>query len=351
MTGVARGALVLTAAVLGLTACGSASGSRGAATSTDPPRLHLAPEPAVAPTATTAPAGTVVALGAQEPEGIVADPVSGVLAVATRRPGQLLIIDGRTLAVTTRVSTVGAARHLQLAAGGGAVLVPGEDTATVSTVALPGGTVTAKAATKRQPHDATPVDGLVVDTDELAGSVTATRGDATLQTVPGLVQPGGLVASGGRVAVVDVRSRLLDVYAVDPASPTPLTLVGTVVAGQGPTHVVDLGGGVVAVADTSGGTITVVDVGSGDRGPRVLQTLPLPGRPYGMAVDHARHRLWVATGSDNTLHELSVSGTTLAAGASRPTVQQPNSLAVEEATGRVVVAGATPAGTLEAIDP
>jgi len=330
-----------------------------------PSPLTAAPEPAVAPPLTTTPAGTVLALpDAPEPEGVVVDS-AGLAAVATRHPGRLVLVDvaaavpaavpgAVTGAVTGPVPRVvrtvivpGAARHLQLAGPDGPVLVPGEDTDTLAEVALPSGAVLRTTTVGRQPHDAAPAAGAVVLSDELGNATSVLRDGRVVAVLPGPLQPGGVGASGERAAVVDVRGRLTFVY--DTTHPA---LVAELPAGAGPTHTLDLGGGVQVVADTDGGALILTRITGV---PAVLGTVPLPGKPYGMAVDAARHRLWITTTADNRLVQLTIGGTpeapTLAVARSFPTVRQANSVAVWPVTGRVVVAGATPAGTLQVLDP
>ncbi|MDQ3642817.1 MAG: YncE family protein, partial [Actinomycetota bacterium] len=106
------------------------------------------------------------------PEGVVADSVSGVVAVALRNPSRLALIDTRTAQVTRVVPVPGAARHLQLVAPGGPVIVPGEDTDVVARVDLRTGEVQAQTKVGRQPHDAAAVDGRLYVADELGGTTT-----------------------------------------------------------------------------------------------------------------------------------------------------------------------------------
>src|SRR5918997_6082580 len=87
--------------------------------------LPLAAEPAASPPLERRPAGRVVAVG-NRPEGIVADPVTGLVAVGLREPDRLALVDGETARVMRRVGLPGAPRHLGLAAPGGPVLVPAE---------------------------------------------------------------------------------------------------------------------------------------------------------------------------------------------------------------------------------
>ncbi|MGH3744539.1 MAG: YncE family protein, partial [Mycobacteriales bacterium] len=308
--------------------------------------LRVAPEPGRAPAPTTRPAGRVLHLDASGAEGVVVDGSSRYAVVATRAPDRLRIVDLSTFTTSSVLVSPGGARHLQLA-GPEQVIVPGEDTDTVSVLSIPDGKMISQVHTPRQPHDATELPGgVLVTVDELANSVTASSGDTIIGTIGGITQPGGVTAANGYAAVVEVRGRILDVFSV-----RPLELVGRVAVGAGPTHVVGLGDGTVAVADTDGDKVFVVHVGTK---PKVLTSFDLPGRPYGVAVDVARRRLWVATSGDNLLHEYATgpAGSTPAPIRTFPTVQQPNSLAVVPSTGQVIVAGSTKVdATLEEITP
>jgi hypothetical protein len=137
------------------------------------------------------------------------------------------------------------------------------------------------------------------------------------------------VDRGRKVAVVRPRERVLDVLEDG-------RRIGRANAGVGPTHVVSDGGGYVFVTDTAGGALLVYHLR-----PRLelIRRYPLPGSPYGIAVDNRRHRMFVTQTARNQLTELVVGG--------RPslvrryaTPRQPNAVAVDEATGRVAVSGA-----------
>lgn len=329
-----------------------------AAPAPPPPRpvpLVAAPEPAAAPAGSAPPAGTVLPLGVPVPEGIVVTQ-DGLAVAATRDPARLVLVDvsgapGTQPRVVRTVPVPGAARHLQLAAPAGPLLVPGEDTDTVAVVDLPSGAVRSVAAVGRQPHDAAPVGTgppyTAVVSEELGRATAVVRDGALVARLPGPLQPGGVAVSGGRADVVDVRGRLSYVYDVDPPRQ-----VATVPAGAGPTHAVSIGDGVVIVADTAGGTLIVTRLTGA---PAVLATVTVGAAPYALAYDGQRRRLWVGLTGSDTLREVAVTGPSdapvLQPGRSLPTLHQPNSVAVWARTGRVVVAGATPQGTLQVIDP
>jgi hypothetical protein len=339
-----RRALPLIAAgALGATAL---AGCGGSAAFTPPTLLQEAPEPGVAPTPTTAPAGRVLHLQASGAEGVVVDGASRYAVVATRAPGRLQVVALSTFTTTKVLTPPGAARHLRLA-GPEEVIVPGENTNTVSVLTIPDGRLISEVHTPRQPHNAiTLPDGVLIDINEIANSVSASRGNTLIGTIGGITQPGGVATANGYAAVVEVRGRILDVFSGD-----PFKLVGRVAVGAGPTHDRGLGDGTVAVMDTNGNKVFIVRVSTK---PKVVASFDLPGKPYGVAVDVARRRLWVATSSDNLLHEYAIgkAGSTPTLIKSFPTVQQPNSLAVVPSTGQVIVAGSTKVdATLEEITP
>ena len=122
---------VIVVLVLVLSGCGAEPAG-------DPPGPRLAPaaEPAEAPEPARAPVGQVVALGPVA-EGVVADPVTGLVAAGLRDPFRLVLVDGASGQVRREVPLPGHLRHLQLAAPGGPVLVPAESADAVLRVGLP----------------------------------------------------------------------------------------------------------------------------------------------------------------------------------------------------------------------
>jgi len=81
----------------------------------------------------------------------------------------------------------------------------------------------------------------------------------------------------------------------------------------------------------------------------LIRRYPLPGAPYGMAIDNRRHRLFVTLTARNELAELTAEGRPHIV-RRYPTPQQPNTVAVDTATGRVFVAGKVD-GVLQLLDP
>ncbi len=307
-----------------------------------PSPLVAAPEPAKAPVPSASPAGQPVALGGGRPEGMVADPVTGLVVVALRDPDRLALLDPATAQVRT-VPVPGSARHLALAPGGGAVLVPGEDSDLLATVALPAGTVTTTVRVGRQPHDVAVLDGgdLYV-ADEFGGSVSLVRGGAVARAFTGLLQPGGAEGDGDVAAVVDVRARLLHLYRGGEQ-------VAALPAGAGPTHALAAGPGVLYVADTSGDALLRYDV-SGPGAPRAAGSTAVAGRPYGLAYDAQRGLVYVTATARNLLLQYRLTAGGLQQLRAFPTVRNAYDVAVVPATGRVVVAGES-GSELQVLDP
>lgn len=297
--------------------------------------LPPAAEPAASPPLTRAPAGKVVRIGGN-PEGIAADPRTGLVAIGVRNPDALLLVDGASRRIVRRVRLPESPRHLQLARAGGPVLVPAERANELVRVPLPRGPIS-RARVGTFPHDASAEGGRVFVADERADSLSVLEGRRTVATLDAPVQPGGLASADGRVAVVAVRERALEVF--DARS---LRSLGKAPAGVGPTHVVTLGGRFYVV-DTAGGALLEFGL---EPGLTLRSRFALRGSPYGVAVDPVRRRIWVTLTALNRVVELSDDGRALRR---FPTVRQPNAVAVDSRSGRVFLASRTD-GELQVID-
>jgi DNA-binding beta-propeller fold protein YncE len=332
--------LVLATVVVGaLVACNDAPPAQPPAA--EPAEAPQAAEPAPAPPGAQ-PAGRVIDVGAQ-PEGVIADAATGLVAIAVREPNALVLVDARAGTITDRVELPGSLRHLQLAGPGGPVLVPVEGADTLLAVELPSGEIGSRAPTGRGPHDATAAaDGTVFVTNEFGGSLTVVRDGAVVDTLTDQTQPGGVAAVDGFIGVVDVKQNDLTVY-----DAVTLRQAGRVAAGAGPTHVVAGPQGRLIVSDTRGGALLVFEVS-----PSVRQVarLDLPGSPYGLAYDPQRKRVWVTLTGRNEVVEIDATTTPPTALNRLPTVRQPNTVAVDAATGRLFVTG-TADGVLQLVDP
>ena len=322
-------------ALAGLTGCGSEDDVRAF-----PP----AAEPARSPVPAVPPEGSVSRVG-NKPEGLVADPVTRRVAVALTDPDELAILDGRRPeTVLRRVPLPGAPRHLRLARDGGPVLVPAESGDRLVEVPLGGDRPPRSTPVGDGPHDAArdAATGHDLVADEFGSTLTILDAGRRVAQVPAPVQPGGVAAiEDGPAALVAVRERVLALF--DPLTGRRLAVAP---AGVGPTHVEAADDGRVYVADTDGDAILFFRTRPRLR---LVRRIGLEGSPYGMALDRRRHRLWVTLTARNEVVELTEEG--LPRELRRfPTVRQPNSVAVDEVSGRVFVASRTD-GTLQAFDP
>ena len=319
----------LAAAALALAGCGSAA--------ENPPPA----EPAASPAVASAPDGVVEVLG-REAEGVVVDGRTGLAVVAARDPATLELIDVRTGGVVKELGLPAPARHLSLVAPGGPVLVPLEYEDQLLRVNLPDGGITS-VRTGDFPHDAVEAeDGQTFVGDEGGDTVTVLEGDRVIGKLAAPEQPGGLAASGDTLAVVAVAAREVAFY--DTSS---LERIALLPAGAGPSHVVAGDDGRFYVADTGGDAILVYEGGDD---PRLVDRANLPGSPYGIAIDPKRERLWVTQTARNRVAELEITDLAPRFIAGRPTVRQPNSVAVDPRTGRVVVVGRND-GEVQIFDP
>ncbi len=268
-----------------------------------------------------------------EPEGLVADAVTGLVAVALRDPDRLVLLDAGSGRVTARIDLPESARHLQLAAPGGPVLVPLERAGLLARISLPDGELET-VGVGEFPHDATGVGGdKVVVGNEFGDTLSFLDGARTLATVPAPEQPGGLAAAGDVVAVVAVTERVLEVF-----DTRTFRSLGSTDAGAGPTHIVATGPNEAYVADTQGDAILRFQL---TPEPRLVETIELEGTPYGIALDASRQRLWVTQTALNSAVSLDLSVHPPRVESSYPTVRQPNTITVDQRSGRVFIASRT----------
>lgn len=303
--------------------------------------LPPAAEPARSPPLTEPPAGRVVPAMVR-PEGIAADPVTGLVAVGMRNPDEIVLFDGKTGREVRRVPVPESPRHLAMAGPGGPLLVPSERADRLAVLDLTSGDVR-DFAVGPYPHDAAAAAGRLFAADEHDRTVSVIEDGRRVARVEVAVQPGGIAVmdEGRAVVVVSVRERAID--AIDARTLEPL---GRAPVGVGPTHVVTDGRNLAYVADTKGGALLVVRL---KPELQVTRRVYLPGSPYGIAIDRERGRIYVTLTATNELVELSA-GSRPGEIARYPTVRQPDTVAVDERTGRVFVTGLTD-GELQLIDP
>jgi DNA-binding beta-propeller fold protein YncE len=311
---------------------------------TPPKKLLSAPEPAVSPPLEEKPAGEVIGLRSG-PEGVVADPDTGLVAVGLRNPDELALVDGNSAKVIRTVKLSGSPRHLGLADPGGPVLVPAEPSDSLVQVGLPEGQVIDETPVGNFPHNvAAAPDGRIFVVSEAASTASLIENGEVIKTIKTPPNPGGVaVTKSGLVGIVGVKGLALEVYEAD-----TLDSVDIIDAGKGPTHVDAGPGDRFYVADTRGDALLVYETH-----PELEQAarVPLPaGSPYGIAVDPRRDHLWVTLTAENRLVLFDLESGVPRKTADYATVRQPNSVAVNPANGRVFVAGRTEE-VLQVIDP
>jgi DNA-binding beta-propeller fold protein YncE len=311
-----------------------------AACNSSPSRpLPPAAEPAESPPVDRQPAGRVVPVG-PGPEGIVADPATGLVAVGLRSPDEIALLD-RDGRVVRRIGLASPPRHLALAGPGGPLLVPAEGSDELVLISLPEGRVEATVKVGSTPHDAAALDGRIFVGNEFGDSVSVIEQAQVVETVEAPLQPGGVAAVDGEVAVVGVRDRRMQTMDAERLRP-----LANVDAGTGPTHVVAGPEGRLYVADTDGNALLVFSTS-----PELVQIARIeePGEPYGLAMDLRHQRLWVTLTATNTLVEYDVSGVEPRRLRTFPTPRQPNTVAVEASRGLVFVTG-TATGEVQIVD-
>jgi DNA-binding beta-propeller fold protein YncE len=296
---------------------------------TPPSALPTAPEPAVSPPVVGTPAGRILEVGYQ-PEGIVVDATTRTIVVAVRGPSPGLdLLDATSGHLRAAVRLDGAARHLDLAAPGGPVLVPNETDDRLDFVSLPAGNVKSSVSVGRQPHDAASLSTVAVVTDELANTVDFLRGARVSKVVAAPLQPGGVAAEDSAFVVVGVRARVLAAYRPDGS------LLTQAACGVGPTHVASGPDGYFYVTDTLGDALLVFDLHGSHL--REVGRIPVGSRPYGIASDPFTGSVYVTLTGSNQVVALRFSGAEVIARRIWQTGRQPNSLAFDRLANALVV--------------
>jgi DNA-binding beta-propeller fold protein YncE len=279
---------------------------------------------AVSPPATTTPAGTVTALSG-DVTAMAFEPRTRTLAVATGGTVRLYTVGdtltpGRTVPLTAASLTV--ADGAFLAAGGNRV-----------TRLTPDGRTSPAGEFRGEPVSATTFDGrtLVALRDERA--VAVVRNDRVQRMISGDLMSADQVLSTGKRAVVLDRLRNA-VFELDvPGADVEQGLR----AGQGATNAVTDRFGRVLVTDTRGGALLAFSVD-----PLLMrQNYPVPGAPYAIAYDRERDIAWVTLTRTNEVVGYDVAGEQPKEKYRFPTVSQPNTVAVDPSSGRVIVASGT----------
>jgi hypothetical protein len=320
------------------TACSSGEPSDELMVSDDPTAATAARSPA----ATAEPAGTVHALTGT-PTAMTVDPDTGLLAVAVDKtattPAAVLLYplaDSGTLGEPTTVRLPGPAAGLTLARPGGPLLAATGSSGDLVRITLPGGS-SRPASVGGDPVSATGFGDrtLVAVRDRRAVAVLGGSGRVDRMISGGLYSADQVLATGKDAVVFDrLRNALftLDVSAG--------TVGAGLRAGAGATNAVTDRFGRVLVADTRGDALLAFSLD-----PLVMrQSYPVKGAPYGLAYDARRDLAWVTLTRTNEVVGFDVAGGQPVEKYRFPTVEQPNTVAVDPISGRVIVASATGKG-------
>ncbi|MEV0355129.1 hypothetical protein AB0H71_03610 [Nocardia sp. NPDC050697] len=310
----------------GLVALALLTGCSGEGSGPDVPTREPA-TPAAAPAPTVPPAGRTALPGASY-RLLAADPGSGLLAAATGTRLDVLDPGAEPIALARTVTLPGAA----------AALVPGRPGEVLA--AVPGAVVrvalgTGTATEVRVDGDVRsvapgPDDTLVVGTGDGAVRTIGPDG-AARATAGGLVSADALAVVGGQVTVLDRRQSMtaeLD---------TGGDRLGLGLrAGDGATTLIADPLGRVLVTDTDHGELLVYTTA-----PLVLrQRFPVGSSPYALAYDAMSDTVWVSCTQSNEVVGFDL-GTGIPVEVDRrPTVRQPDALAVDARTGDLFVASA-----------
>jgi hypothetical protein len=272
---------------------------------------------------------------------VAVDQQTHTLAIAVAQPPELQLYNLADLtAAPTTIPLPGAVNDLADANPGGPLLAPVTSANQVIEVALPTGTTTV-VPVPDGPAGATMIGNHLLVTQPTHKSLALLNGTKPVKTITGDVSPQQVVTVGKKAVLLDrFRSAVFD---VDPQTGT----VGAGLrAGDGATNEVADKYGDVLVTDTRTGELLLF---SAD--PVLMrQRFPVAGSPYGIAYDPKRDLAWVTCTQLNEVVGYDVTGGEPVEKYRISTVRQPNSVAVDPESGRVIVASAD-GGGIQVIQP
>lgn len=294
----------------------------------------VAATPATSPPPAATPAGTHVALPG-DATAMLVDARTQTLAVAIGRPAELLLFDtGDITAAPRQVPLPGTVSRLSLANPGGPILAPVATANQVVRITLPQATTTVVTIPGGPTSAATLNDQLLVAVPD-RHAIDVVANDKITRTITGDVNPDQVLTANGKVLMLDrIRSAVFDVDTTGGSVGAGLR------AGDGATNAAVDGYGRVLVTDTRTGELLAF---SPD--PVLMrQRSPVPGVPFGIAVDTRRALAWVTATQLNEVIAYQLAGGQPVEKYRLPTVRQPNSVAVDPDSGRVYVASADGGG-------
>lgn len=278
---------------------------------------------AVSPPVTTAPAGTVI-----QSTDILAtafEPTTSTLAVATKDAIQLYRL-GDTLTPTRTVSL--AAESLSV--DGATFLVAGANKVVRLTT---DGRTSPATEFRGKPVSATAFGGDTLVALRNERSVAVVRDERIQRVITGdMMSADQVLSTGKKAAVLDrLRNAVFELDVPDGSVAQGLR------AGQGATNAVTDRYGRILVTDTRGGALLAFSLD-----PLLLrQNYPVAGAPYAIAYDRERDIAWVTLTKTNEVVGYDVAGEQPKEKYRFPTVSQPNTVAVDPSSGRVMVASGT----------
>jgi DNA-binding beta-propeller fold protein YncE len=333
-------AAVAFAALLGGAVAGCSTGSQAADDLQVAANL-VAATAAISPPPSISPVGTVLPLS-RSTTAVVIDTGTRTLVAAVDNPPALLLYPLADLdnpqVTPWSVPLPGVVNHLSLVRPGGPVLAPVPSANQVVEIAIPTATTTAVVTVPGGPASAVvDADGnlLVAVPGRHAIDVVDQRTKQVKRTITGQITPEVVLDAGGHVLLLDrLRSALFD---VDPAGGSVDTGQR---AGDGATNAVTDHYGRALVTDTRTGELLVFT-----GGPVLMrQRYPVSGAPFAIAVDDRHDMAWVTATASNQVIGYDIAGGQPVEKFRFATVRQPNSVAVDPDSGRVVVASASGGG-------
>jgi hypothetical protein len=295
------------------------------------------------PVAATAPISPVIATPAvgrlipvpSAVTALITDQTTRTLAVALANPPSLLLYNLDALDTAPRtIPLAGAVERLSASPSQILASVPGK--AQLAKVSLPSGDI-ATIAVDGQPASGRTDGGQTLVAVRDRKAVEVLDGGKITKTITGsLYSADDVLTSGGSTVVLDrLRTAL---FKVDVGGGK---IAEGLRAGDGATNAVADSYGRVLVTDTRDGALLAFSTN-----PLLLrQRYPVPGGIYGIAYDAKRGLAWVTLTERNEVVGYDIRGGEPVEKHRFATVRQPNSVTVDEQTGRVVVGSAAGEGT------
>ncbi|MDT7788778.1 MAG: hypothetical protein QOF58_7197 [Pseudonocardiales bacterium] len=188
---------------------------------------------------------------------------------------------------------------------------------------------------------------------ETLEAATPAHSPAQNSTPPGTITPGGEFKDGGTTLKFQVNGRDVEldrlrsaVFEMTKDDKGAETRGAGLRAGDGATNAVADRYGRLLVVDTRGGEFIAFSIN-----PLIMrQRYPVPGSPYGIAYDAKRDIAWITITERNEVVGLNVAGGEPAEKYRFPTVRQPNTVSVDQESGRVTVTSGDNGG-IQVISP